>query len=440
MNSKDQTPQYTEKVNVDTESEQEITPTQRRLNRIESINRQLDSFSVSLKLENTTETEQKREDEYRSELDKLESGLGRPLSEELRKKLHRNIVDSATEIHNQRSEQYDRLMIEKIVSENIENPDFKKRIFPLGNENVTEETFQNGLEKLLDADIALPKADRIRLFKQTLEYYSHPVQVEKPLWHSTGSYSLRKSLEDGLAGGHGEFSGESGSKIKSGQRQKSLSVSHPDYPSAETFQQLFARISAKKDELSNYLKIDSEKITGKTLAEVFVKELFATTSHEEIREILAKRIGVEIGQVDDEMIKRGMNEEAQKAFVSHFNKMEQPPIIEKVREEVLSNILDAELRQQLQFEVEHPFPCMITLESSGKEQHLTSVSRGEKATHIPFEDFYWDTFRGEDVREIRVPENQITKVRGWLEKKGLNGIKIVPLEIFEIKRIIQDSV
>jgi hypothetical protein len=427
-----------ENTNVEVE---ELSPTKERLRRIESIDHQLNGLvDVPKSKVEIEEIQNIKEVEYTTELDKLEAGLGQPLSEEVRDKIHKNMVNSPTEKAEEKGEQYDRLMIEKIVLENIENPDFKNRVFPLGSENVTQKTFQNGLDKLLDADIALPKADRIRLFKQTLEYYSSPVMTEKPLWHSTSSYTLRKCLEDGLSGGHGKFSGEAGSTNSSDQTQKGLSVSHPNYPSAETFQQLFARLSAKKKGLANYLEIDSEKITGKTLPEVFVAELFNTTSHEEMREILAKRMKMKTDQIDDEMIKKGISEEAQKAWIDYFNKQEYPPIKEEIEGKILPTISNEKLRQELQFEVNHPFPCMITLESSGKEQHLTSVSRGEKATHIPFEDFYWDTFQGEDIREIRVPENQTKKVSGWLEEKGLVGIKIVPLEIFEIKRVIQNSI
>lgn len=426
--------------NVDVEAE-ELSPTKESLGRIESIDHQLnDLVGVPKSKVEIEEIQNTKELEYATELDKLEVGLGQPLSEEVRDKIHKNIVNSPTEKAGEKGEQYDRLIIEKIVLENIENPDFKNRVFPLGGENVTEKTFQNGLAKLLGADISLLKADRIRLFKQTLEYYSSPVVTEKPLWHSTSSYTLRKCLEDGLSGGHGKFSGEAGTTNKSGQTQRGLSVSHPNYPSAETFQQLFARLSAKKDELSNYLEIDSEKITGKSLPEVFVTELFNTTSHEEMREILAKKMRVGKDQIDDEMIKNGISEEAQNAFVRDFNNREYAPKIVEIERDILPNISNEKLRQELQFEVNHPFPCMITLESSGKEQHLTSVSRGEKATHIPFEDFYWDTFQGEDIREIRVPESQIKKVKSWLEEKGLNHIEIVPLEIFEIKRIIQASI
>lgn len=424
------------------EGEDKTSPEQIRSDRINSIDQQLSSFNYLPKTEEEiAEIQKAREEEYQTELSKLETGLGQPLSEESKQKIHQNLVDRVVERAQGENENYDRLSIEKIVLQNIDNPDFKKRISPLDNENISEATFEKALGKILDAEIELPKADRIRLFRQALEYYSSPVQAEKPLFHSTSSYSLRKSLEDGLAGGHGKFSGEAGSTNKEGEWiQKGLSVSHPDHPSTETFQQLFARLGARKSELPNNLAIDSEALTGKSLPEVFVKELLGTMKPEELKKMLAKRMGLKPEQINDEMIEKATGDEAQRAFIDDFKKREYAPNIEKIKNEVLPSITDEKLKEELEQEAEHSFPCMITLEASGKEQHLTTVSRGENPTHIPFEDFYWDTFRGEDIREIRVPENKIKKVQGWLKEKNLGNIKIVPIEIFEIKRIIQSSI
>lgn len=424
------------------EQKDSISPEQQKAERITQIDQRLTDFSGKLKSQDEIdEIQQKREREFQEKVQELESGLGQPLTEESKTKIHQNMIDSLIERAQAENEQYDRLVIEKTVLQNVDNSDFKKRMAPLNNENITEETFKKALDNLLNAEIYLPRSERVRLFRQTVEYYTSPSQAEKPLLHSTSSYSLRKSLEEGLSGGHGKFAGEAGATSEEGaETQRGLSVSHPEHPSTESFQQLFARLSSRKSELQNYLKIDSEKITGKTLPEVFVKELFGTLTKEEMKEMLAKRMGVSAESIDDETLQKATSEEVQKSFIDDFNKREYTPNIEKIRTEVLPTITDEELRGQLEQEAEHPFPTLITLESSGEEEHLTTVSRGEKPTHIPFEDFYWDTFHGEDIREIRVPENQISKVRGWLQQKGLNNVKLVPLEIFEVKRLIQDSI
>jgi len=87
-----------------------------------------------------------------------------------------------------------------------------------------------------------------------------------------------------------------------------------------------------------------------------------------------------------------------------FKKREYIPNIEKIREEVLSHITDKKVKQELEQEAEHPFPCIITLEAIGKEQCLTTITSDKKPAHIPFEDLYSDTFHGEDIIEVRVPK------------------------------------
>ncbi|TSC90988.1 MAG: hypothetical protein CEN90_715 [Parcubacteria group bacterium Licking1014_17] len=67
--------------------------------------------------EEITEIQRTREEEYQTELSKLESGLGQPLSEESRTKIHQNLVDSAIEQAQKENENYDRLVAEKNVLE-----------------------------------------------------------------------------------------------------------------------------------------------------------------------------------------------------------------------------------------------------------------------------------------------------------------------------------
>ncbi|MDP7477259.1 MAG: hypothetical protein QF442_02310, partial [Candidatus Peribacteraceae bacterium] len=262
----------------------------------------------------------------------------------------------------------------------------------------------------------------------------------KPLWHSTSSYSLRKALEEGLSGGHGNYSGESVVTRKGEvETQKGLSVTHPDHVSAESFQQLFARLSARKEELPEILAIDSQQLTGKTLPEVFTDELLSSLSDDEMRSMLAQRLNVTVELVSDEMLRGMTGDKARQEFIADFNSRQYAPDFERISSDVLPHIPDTALREELAHESEHPFPCMITLESDGKERHLTTISRGVRPTHIPFEDFFWDKFSGKDIKEVRVPMSQIGKVRGWLQDKGLDEVNVVPIEVYEMKRIIQEQ-
>jgi hypothetical protein len=73
------------------------------------------------------------------------------------------------------------------------------------------------------------------------------------------------------------------------------------------------------------------------------------------------------------------------------------------------------------------------------EENLTTVARNEHPTHIPFEDLYWGNLPASAIREIRVPQQQIEKVRGWMANKNLQ-VQIVPIELYEVKRFIQENV
>ncbi|MFA5948276.1 MAG: hypothetical protein WC806_04900 [Candidatus Gracilibacteria bacterium] len=330
------------------------------------------------------------------------------------------------------------LRTEKLIIECGDNPKFQNAILPQNPEKVNAQVLENALETILTTDTTdISRLQRLELFKDALDYYANPTEVKAPLWHSTSSYVLRKSLEEGFIGGHGKYAGEASVKIEEGKEtQKGLSVSHPNYTCAESFQQMFARLSSKKADINNFLSVDSEKVTGKPLAEIFVKEIIESLSPEEIRELVARRLNIKISEVTKEQIAQMTSSTTQEAFIKEFTEREYMFRADKVKAEVLPGISNTELRKKLENEVDHPFPCFITFEGTGKEQNLNQL---EKNWSIPFEDRYWDTLEGRDIREIRVPQGQIEKVQGWLEQKGLNGVKIVPIEVYEIKRIIQDK-
>lgn len=342
-------------------------------------------------------------------------------------------VNIATE-----DEQYSKT--ERSIIGAADSPEFLKKISPESPEKIDVKVLDYALETLLNADgVELSRTERMQLFQTTLEYYSSPTEAMLPLWHSTSSYTLRKGLEEGFAGGHGKYSGEA-STYQIQDTQKALSVSHPEYHYAEVFQQMFARATCKRIELSKYLAVDSEKITGRRLPKVFLDEMLSSFSDSDKKVLAARMLGIKPEEVTEEQIEQLAGQEAQNKFTESFGKREDTHQRDLIKKEILSNIEDKKLRAELEEELEHPFPCFITFEGSGKEQNLTTVSRGEKPTHIPFEDMYWGMFTGGDIREIRVPQSQMGKVQGWLEAKGLNGIKIVPIEVYEVKRIIQNSV
>jgi hypothetical protein len=388
------------------------------------------------KNEDTSEAEQITTDKQ-MEMTKKQSANREPMVE------NNNIFsgikkEDNIQLENVRQE-LDEEVIKNLISGNIGNQEFKQRISLAYNESLNENTFLRALEVIKSIDSGLSESERVKLFKDTLEYYISDIKAEKPVWHSTNSYVLRKALEDGFSGGHGRYSGEASHTVKEGKSQGGLSVTHPEYASAESFQQLFARLGCKREDIGKYLGIDSEKISGKSMPYVFVEELLATTSEEDMKEMVVKRLNCKPEEVTPEIISHFTSDESKLKFIEDFNKRQYIPNMEYIRRDILPGIQDVELRNELEYEAENSFPCLITFETKGKEGNLTTVSRGERPTHIPFEDFYWDKFNGNDIKEIRVPKNQIKKVSGWLEEKGLRGINIVPIEVYEVRRIIEDQ-
>ncbi len=471
------------------QAQPEKTPAEMRQERLAQTNQELSDFNSQTNTpEEIQQTQERREQEYQSQLEELETGLGTGLSEESKKMIYKNMVDSAIKQAQSENERFDRLYIQKTILENIEDEDFRKKISPTESGNLTEEAFEKALEQLLDADIDLPKNKRIKLFRQTLEYYaSEQPTTEKPVWHSTSSFSLRKGLEEGFSGGK-ISGGESAAKEYAG---KPLSITHPDYPTAEDFQEMFARLCAKGSES---LSVDSETLTGDSLPKVFYESFLKQLTEDAKKELIAKRLNLDNGtkaveaekskiydeyekkygkdegeklakeyfatskaserfekikesvarispdEITDKMIAKMTSPEAISAAITDFEQRSYVPPVDTIESEVLPTIEDEDLRKELKNEAHEPFPCMITFELAGKEKQVSSVMKGESPTHIPFEDHFFGTFAAENIKEARVPLSQMEKTKKWLEQKGLSEVSIVPIEVYEVKRLIEDNI
>jgi|GEM_PF-3513051 len=441
-----------------------------KLQKISDINKELTDGQFEFNSETIKEETIKKEQEFQNIVKDLELHLGQPLKPESVSMIYKSVVDSNVKMAIEQSERFDRLNIQKIILENIDNEEFRKKISSMKSEKVSEQVFEKSLEQLLEADIDLPKSDRIRLFRQTLEYYSQASNIKEPLLHSTGSYGLRKGLEEGFEGGHASEGGEGALKFEEGSDvQKELSVTHPNYASAETFQQLFARTNGLPEITS--LKIDSEIVTKKSLAEKFIEELYNSLTELQLRDLAVDRINSFIKSKEEEkekwgklrsdkwswvidlspelkpITKQDLTEEAfqrltgevaKQEFIEEF-KNRRPRLDNNSIAGIVALVKDEKVKESLIEEARTPFACFISFEGKGKEQNLWSIKNGQKPTHIPFEDFYNGKLVGEDIKEIRIPEVHIEKVQTWLEEKKLNNVKLVPLELFEVKSIIESN-
>lgn len=96
--------------------------------------------------------------------------------------------------------------------------------------------------------------------------------------------------------------------------------------------------------------------------------------------------------------------------------------------------LDEADRVELAAEAEQPFGCQIALKENSEQKGLSPDTSRDQAESLKDE-----AITGEDMKEVRVPASELQKVQSWFEKKGLSEVKVVPIEFFEIKKIIQSN-
>lgn len=347
-----------------------------------------------------------------------------------------NVHDIMSQAELERLEYLD---IQRIVLENIENKDFRKKISFGNHDKLTEETFKKTLDQLLLVDINLSKRERMNLFKETLEYYANNDSgIELPIAHSTSSYTLRKALEDGFEGGHGDYSGEHSllgkEKELDYEAQKSLSIAYLEHPLAELSQQIYAKLNSRESDLMKFMPVDYESMTGNFFWTELIDDL-KKFDFEGLKETISSKKEVDIENITDEEV---LNFEI--PFEELKKRKTDGPNAEKINKEVLSEIKDQKLRSDLIQEARHSFPCFLTFEAVNLKQHLTRFSRGKHEAHLPYEDHYWENLPAKELKEIRVPQTQIKKVQNWLAQKKLTDVNIVPLEIYEVKRLIESNI
>lgn len=97
--------------------------------------------------------------------------------------------------------------------------------------------------------------------------------------------------------------------------------------------------------------------------------------------------------------------------------------------------MDEADRIELASEAEQPFACQIALKENSEQKGLSPDNSRDQAESLKDE-----AITGVDMKEVRVPASELQKVQSWFEKKGLSEVKIVPIEFFEIKKIIQSNI
>jgi len=95
-------------------------------------------------------------------------------------------------------------------------------------------------------------------------------------------------------------------------------------------------------------------------------------------------------------------------------------------------------------EIRDQFPCYIVVEAEGIMNELTQRPKKAKGKFGGIggeiiELWSHNRIPPEMIREIQVPESRIPLVKSWLEDAGINGIRLVPFEYFEMKEVLEKS-
>ena len=439
------------------QTQPEKTPAEMRQERLTQINQELSDFNSQTNIpEEIQRTQERREQEYQSQLAELETGLGQKLSDESTEMIHANLVNSVIEQAQKENERFDTLTEER------------KKLTLYNNLELGE----NAEEVISKARVLIAGKDsdgsKIKAFEKAIDYYSQSQETlaDTPIYHSTGSYGLAKILEHGALESKKNIA--TGEQAATGEEIDTTSFVIGGYDQSETVSYFYAR----KNERQNKLALDKQNITGIGCEEDIVKTVFTELpqlndkEQGQVKSAIATLKG-DRKITDKELMAEKMRglqerkyyfdpEQAQqklntlKVDLKNLEKEGDQWKIDKKKQEIakLENGIRTYENEsiEMQQEMTDPFPVVLIYE--GKKlptEDLTTMTSGlvsERRTKQPIEN--------SQLKQIQVPQNEIDKATKWLktkidsllddspEKKALSEIKIVPLEFFEAKSIIKE--
>jgi hypothetical protein len=335
------------------------------------------------------------------------------------------------------------LIVDRLFQK-IQDKDFKKRFLPIrsydGNE-VTWVQIEAKINEIMAANCRLSKSEMLKLISDSIEYYWRKKTVAKvPMFHSTSSFTLLKALDEWFEWWHWKYNWEHPNLAELREKidykpQNNLSVSTlkifwetGNHEQVECFQQLYARIACKKWSLKDFLSIDSNDFLDEWLLESFMELVKRESSdfYVALQKQLWDRFALELKKSSKEF-------ESNKAYIAD---MESDEIKKYLRENIQNENIEG-IKEQLR----NPFPCFLTFESEDIQQGLLKWSWRftREVAKVPFEDRFEWRLDTRYIKEIRVPYSKIQLVQKWLNGKWLKDIEIIPIELYEIKRIFDNS-
>lgn len=337
---------------------------------------------------------------------------------------------------------------------------------------------KNTAEAISAAEELIRKKDtdgsKLEIFKEALNYYTieSDYLAELPVFHSTGSYALAKILENGGLDSTKNL-GVTGEKRETKAKNDFTSLVISGYAQAEVISHFYAR----KNEKQSSLILDRKEITGKEPEddlEVIYREL-PGLKEDERRHVLneLKKYKKDENIDDETLLNSKINELKSSSFYFKKDEVENElknkkkglkktarawlaeTILNKQKpKEPWRELLEADvssLQQLINFykseneilkkEMLNPFPVILTYEGKNLPikdlTTLTSILVSERRIQ--------SVISNNLLRQIQVPNNKIELVKKWISmlpenmKGELSGVKIIPLEYYEAKKIIQDN-
>jgi len=286
------------------------SPVEKRAVKLDKINCELAGFSDN-NGSNIEEIEAQRNFEFKNKMQEM-GMAGIPVSEDMKKTIYQNMVDDAIEHARKENQRFDELKIEKIVLENAGNPEAKlmKRLFGRKSAQSSEDVFYGALEKLCETEMKTSKGERIKIFREALEYFSEEEKIEYPIAHATGSDSLRLIIADGAikeggTGEHGEAAGQS-----RGGRQDGVSVAEMDHDMADYVGMFYGRMAANKEITKNILEIDADLVDSKTILEDIADVFLDFIAVDKFLDAASERTGKDVNYLRQRLAKEsGKNPE-----------------------------------------------------------------------------------------------------------------------------------
>lgn len=357
----------------------------------------------------------------------------------------------------------------------------------MGNE-CTELSDSSGIElgdKMSELKALSNNKEYQRLLPGYLEYWQSRPTAEEPYLHGTGSYALKRILKDGIKPRAGESSITGESALLSLGPKDYVSLATPSRD-GEIIATTYAYTSSGETGLSynadEYFQKDRvtrtiEAIGGKN---AFIERVLESVVQEYgIQDVgeMRKTLEFETGVMFESALQYGAYvfkpEESKRRIdalkriqggkVTDINVVHQVLFLNGIfqgqREEfikdrlserneegsVINNQINTAIRKldermvsyetlpkEEKVEIENQFPVVIMLE--GKEENIVDPK-------VPLlqERVATKTIRASAIREIRVPQKYVPEVQEWLEEDNLPGVKVTPLEFYEIHEVVEGS-